>query len=150
MGKPEKYERYGNEEEAEVDPIIKQLLVGFGSPTADNLDAVEQVEIGWVNSEFGIKIKGKDIFVADIVNALEDMEAAPQEIKEYYRDISDREWQAATRVSTLTLLLFEKALKHGISKHLKKEGAPPFRRNKIKPKSNALFFRNTLERSNNG
>ena len=61
-----------------------------------------------MGADFGLKIKNKDIMVSDIINALEDMEKAPKQVKEYYPDITDEEWQASTRVSTLVFLLFEK------------------------------------------
>lgn len=95
----------------DLDSYIKKLVVSFGSGTEDNIESMNSIELGYSGGNFGMKIKNKEIFVSDIINALEDMEEPPHEIKEYYPDITDREWQASTRLSTLILLLFEKSLK---------------------------------------
>jgi hypothetical protein len=77
----------------------------------DNIESMNHIELGYLGGNFGIKIKNKEMFVSDIINALEDMEEPPPEIKEYYPDITDQEWLASARLSTLILLLFEKSLK---------------------------------------
>ena len=48
----------------------------------------------------------------------------PREVKEYYPDITDQEWQASTRLSTLLLLLFEKSVKEKFLEKPDKEVKP--------------------------
>lgn len=100
------------------DKHIKQLLLKFGSETKDNIECLNHIELTRSGDNFGIKLKNKDIFISDIVNALEDMEDTPHEVKEYYPDITDKEWQSSTRLSTLILLLFEKSLKKQFLKNV--------------------------------
>ncbi len=107
-----------------LDSYIKKLVVSFGSGTEDNIESMNHIELGYSGGNFGIKIKNKDLFVSDIVNALEDMEQPPQEVKEYYPDITDQEWQASTRLSTLLLLLFEKSVKEKFLEKPEKEIKP--------------------------
>lgn len=107
-----------------LDSYIKKLLVSFGSGTEDNRESMNHIELGCSNGNFGIKIKNRNLFVSDIVNALEDMEQPPQEVKEYYPDITDQEWQASTRLSTLLLLLFEKSVREKFLEKPDKEIKP--------------------------
>lgn len=99
---------------------VKQLLLKFGSETEDNIESMNHIELGHSGDNFGIKLKNKDIFISDIINALEDMEETPNEVKEYYPDMTDKEWQSSTRLSTLILLLFEKSLKKQFLKNVEK------------------------------
>lgn len=100
---------------------LKKFFLEFGLETQDNVESMRHIELGKIGSDFGIKIKDKDIFISDIMNAVEDMEDVPQEVKEYYSEITHEEWQASTRVSTLILVLFEKILKEEFVKRVRKE-----------------------------
>ncbi|MEZ4730245.1 MAG: hypothetical protein R3E79_24205 [Caldilineaceae bacterium] len=51
----------------------------------------------------GLKVKGKNILVSQVLNALEDLDL-PNEVKEYYPDLTDEEWQAVTRITTIVML----------------------------------------------
>ena len=128
---------------------IKQLFFRFGSETEDNIESMNHVELGYSGANLGMKIKDKDIFVSDIINALEDMEEAPQEIIEYYPDITDLEWQASTRLSTLILLLFEKSLKKHILKNLEEQIGTTHYKSKMINKG-PTFFSNTVRSQSNG
>jgi hypothetical protein len=112
------------------DSSIKQLFFKIGSETEDNIESMNHVELGCLGSDIGIKIKNKNIFISEIMNALEDMETVPHEVKEYYPDITDKEWQASARLTTLILVLFEKSLKKQILKDLEMLKAA-FSKNKI-------------------
>ncbi len=103
------------------DRELKKFFLEFGLETQDNVESMKHIELGKIGSDFGIKIKDKDILISDIMNAVEDMEDVPQEVKEYYSEITSEEWQASTRVSTLILVLFEKLLKEELVKRVKKE-----------------------------
>jgi len=119
------------------DSTIKQLFFRIGSETEDNIESMSHIELGCSGSDIGIKIKNKNIFISEIINALEDMEEVPHEVKEYYPDITDKEWQASTRLTTLILFLFEKSLKKQILKDLEMLKAT-FSKNKIEIWNNKL------------
>lgn len=119
------------------DSSIRQLFFRIGSETEDNIESMSHVELGCLGSDIGIKIRNKDIFISEIINALEDMEDVPHEVREYYPDITDKEWQASTRLTTLILVLFEKSLKKQILKDLEILKAA-FSKNKIEMWNNGL------------
>jgi len=127
-----------------LDSYIKELIVRFGSGTEDNIKSMNHIELGYLGGNFGIKIKNKELFVSDIMNALEDMEEPPQEVKEYYPDITEREWQASTRLSTLNLLLSERLIILLFENLLKKseKQIKPVDYNKNKMINNSMFFGN--------
>ncbi len=122
-----------------LDSQIKQILVSFGSETEDNVECMNHFELGYLGTDFGIKIKNKKIFISDIINALEDMEELPQEVKEYYPNMTDQEWQTSTRLSTLIFCWFEASLKKYYLKQLESANY----KNKEKPINNRLIFSNT-------
>jgi hypothetical protein len=102
---------------------------------------MNHIELGFSGGNFGIKIKNKELFVSDLMNALEDMEEPPREVKEYYPDITDQEWQASTRLSTLLLLWFEKSLKEKFLEKSEKQ-IKPLDGNKMKMINNSIMFSN--------
>ncbi|GEM_PF-2484090 len=124
-----------------LDSYIKKLIVSFGSGTRDNIESMNHIELGFSGGNFGIKIKNKELFVSDLMNALEDMEEPPREVKEYYPDITDQEWQASTRLSTLLLLWFEKSLKEKFLEKSEKQ-IKPLDGNKMKMINNSIMFSN--------
>lgn len=93
---------------------FRQMFLKFASETEENLECLEHLEYGKLKDgesekeTSGIKIKGKDILISDIMNALEDLDDIPDPVKEYYPDLTDREWHAAARLVTVLLLLLEK------------------------------------------
>ena len=96
------------------DEIFKQLFLAFSSETSENINGLKQIEYGKVLNKasgkitIGVKVKNKNILVSDIMNAIEDLEDVPETIKEYFPDLTNTEWQAATRVITVLLLFLEK------------------------------------------
>lgn len=101
---------------------LKKSFLEFGLETEDNVESIRHIEFGNIGNNFGIKIKDKDVFISDIINAVEDIEDIPEEVKEYYPDLTDEEWQASTRLSTLILVLFEKLLTEQFLKKFRMQG----------------------------
>jgi hypothetical protein len=100
------------------DRIGKQLgnlFLDFSSETEENVHCLEHLEYGTSSNSktamnrAGFKIKGKDILISDIMNALEDLDTPPDAVKEYFPELTIEEWSAATRM--MTVLLLEKEVK---------------------------------------
>jgi len=100
---------------------VMRLILLLGSETPDNLNCYSHVEYGIVPNEndagnsgdssstkltYGLKIKGKDISLSDIMNAVEDM-GVPAEVAAVFPTITEHEWNAATRMITMILLSIE-------------------------------------------
>ena len=102
------------------DRISKQLgslFLDFSSETEENLHCLAHLEYGTSSNSkttlnrAGFKIKGKDILISDIMNALEDLDTPPDAVKEYFPELTIEEWSATTRMMTVLLLLLEKEVK---------------------------------------
>ena len=94
------------------DRLMKAFLE-FGSETDDNVNCFQHVEYGRVDNRvcgpnpiYGLKIKGKKILLADVMNIVENLEL-PSEICERYPDLTGEEWSAITRMATMILCAFE-------------------------------------------
>ena len=83
---------------------LRQALLDFGSETPDNLNCAHRVEIGRVGAETGPKIIGHDVLFSDIAHALES-EAMLSAIEEQFPQISEKHWDAFTRMTTLIYIL---------------------------------------------
>lgn len=95
---------------------FRRAFLKIASSTQENMRCLERVEYGLVAQgeqeqvSLGPKLKNKSILVSEILNALEDVETPPAEIKEYYPDLSDEEWQAALRLVTVIVFSLEEHL----------------------------------------
>ena len=93
------------------DQLMKAFLE-FGSETDDNVNCFRHVEYGRVarvygpNPIYGLKLKGKNILLASVMNMVEDLDI-PAEIAERYPDLIKDEWSAITRMATMILLAFQ-------------------------------------------
>ncbi|RKZ40727.1 MAG: hypothetical protein DRQ49_07425 [Gammaproteobacteria bacterium] len=91
---------------------FKQQFLAFSSETDENLECLKYIEYGKMRDEtsekitHGIKIKDKNILISDIMNAIEDLDEVPAQVKEYFPALTNTEWQATTRV--ITVLFLEK------------------------------------------
>lgn len=95
------------------DRLMKAFL-NFGSETDDNMNCFRHVEYGRVdgpvwrpNPRYGLKLKGKQILLSDVIHMVEDLKL-PSEIGEKYPDLTEAEWSAITRMATMVLLAFER------------------------------------------
>lgn len=101
---------------AKLKKLSRELMRAFldeGSETPDNLNCAEHIEFGWIhNRSFGpmhicgLKLKGKDILVSDVVHLIEDEEIT-QSIQEQYPELTLEEWSAVTRITTMVLIALE-------------------------------------------
>ena len=83
---------------------LRRALLDFGSETPDNLNCANRVEVDRVESKTGPKICGQDALFRDIAHALED-EPLPEALKEHFPEISEKDWDAFTRMTTLIYIL---------------------------------------------
>lgn len=84
----------------ELTTNLRVALLDFGSDTPDNLNCTGRVEVGPVGSEIGLKIRGRDVLFSDIAHALES-EPLPKALKDAFPDISEGDWDAFARMTTL-------------------------------------------------
>ena len=95
-------------ENADATEEIRRRIIAIGSATEDNINCVEHIEIGQTKStagpvlERGIKIKGKNIMLSDIVSYIEDA-PIPESVRERFPRLSAEEWCASLRFVTLLL-----------------------------------------------
>jgi hypothetical protein len=96
---------------------VMRLVLLVGSETPDNLNCYSHIEYGIVPNEkdnadpqdkatYGLKIRGKDISIADIMNVIEDIDI-PAEVATAFPTITEHEWNAVTRIITMILLSVE-------------------------------------------
>ncbi|MFL5805622.1 MAG: hypothetical protein ACJ8CR_28275 [Roseiflexaceae bacterium] len=92
---------------------IMHAFLAMGSETDDNINCYHHIEYGEVSerdstikSAYGLKVKGKSLLVSEVMNAVEDL-PIPEPIKEYFPDLTEQEWQAVTRITTMVLLSLE-------------------------------------------
>jgi hypothetical protein len=92
---------------------LMETFLEFGSQTDDNLNCYRHIEYGLVPGEtcrpketYGLKLKGTNILVSDVIHLIEDLDL-PVHIKEEFPSITENEWAAVTRMATMILIAFE-------------------------------------------
>ena len=90
---------------------LRRALLDFGSETDDNVDAASRIDVGpfaatTSRKRQGMRLAGTHIALASVVNAAEGS-PVPQQVRDYFPDIQQAEWDAVLRVACLVLLSFE-------------------------------------------
>ena len=92
---------------------FKESFFRQSSHSPDNTESIELIEYGSVRKEyqpnvetFGIKIKGKNILLSDIICLMENEEISNLIAKEF-PELTVREIEAAQRVMTVVMLGFQ-------------------------------------------
>lgn len=88
---------------------LRAALLDFASETPDNCSAAERLEVGIVGSTVGPKVTGRSLLLSDIAHTVEDL-PLPDALKESFPDISERDWDAFTRLTTLLYTLLSRRL----------------------------------------
>lgn len=86
----------------------------FASETPDNVNCYNHIEYGVVQKSdddytiktTGLKIRGKDILVADVLNHFEGLDV-PETVRNRFPDLTGNEWNAITRIATMLMITFE-------------------------------------------
>lgn len=94
---------------------LLEAVLAFGSATDDNLNCIDHVEYGMVsgwpfesNESYGLKLKGKNLLLSDVMNVVENLEDVPSEVKKHFPDLTNDEWSAVTRMVTIVLVALER------------------------------------------
>ena len=98
-----------NENAADLTRSLRKALLDFASETPDNINCAERIEVGDVDDDTGLKIVGRAALFSEIAHAIED-EPMPDSLKIAYPDLTAKEWDAFTRMTTLLYLLFSRPI----------------------------------------
>lgn len=92
---------------------FKESFFRQSSHSPDNLKSMEYIEYGVVKNKitgrrnFGLKIKGKDVLLADIIYFLENDDEVRNMIIKEFPELNFEEAEAALRVMTIIMIGFE-------------------------------------------
>ena len=93
--------------ESDKDELHQQfsnLFLQYGSETPDNRECI--IELCIVDKDsFGLGLKN-GVLVSDIMNSAEGCAISGQ-VKQDYPDLTQKQWDAVLRLTTMLLLLFE-------------------------------------------
>ena len=95
----------------ELTKKLREALLEFGSETPDNLSCAEQIEVGPVGERTGLKLRSRDLPFYDIANVVEG-DTMPEVLKTAFPDITQDEWDAFGRVTTLIYILLSRDRPH--------------------------------------
>ena len=86
---------------------LHAAVLAFGSETPDNLNCVKRIEVGRVGDKTGLKVHGPEVLFADMAHVIED-EPMPEALKAAFPDITEHDWEAFTRLTTLIYILLSR------------------------------------------
>ena len=86
---------------------LRVALLEFGSETPDNLSCAKQIEVGTVGSETGLTLLGRELLYSEIAHVIEG-EPMPEALKTAFPDITDEDWDAFGRLTTLIYILLSR------------------------------------------
>ncbi len=79
---------------------LREAIINFGSETPDNLNCVDQIRVGEVDSAIGPKFKSSGELLSDIAWSLEDLPMPPK-LAVLHPEISQEDWESFARFVTL-------------------------------------------------
>lgn len=90
---------------------LRRALLEFGSETDDNVDATSRVEVGPFAASAHLKYRGirltrTQIALSAVVNSAEGC-SVPRQVRGFFPDLQQKEWDAVLRVACLVLLSLE-------------------------------------------
>ena len=88
----------GDAEAGAVAAQFRSALLALGSETPCNLNCAGRIEIGVANGKVGPLLGGHPL--AEIAHAHED-QPIPEELRAAFPDLTDRDWDAFGRLTTL-------------------------------------------------
>lgn len=81
-------------------------LTGFALETPDNFTCAERIEVGTVGADIGLKARGQPILLSKMAHATEGV-PMPKGLESALPNITNAEWDAFTRMTTLLYVLLE-------------------------------------------
>ncbi len=85
---------------------LRTALIGFASETPDNLACAERIEVGIVDPDIGLKVRGQPRLFSEMAHAIEGG-PMPKRLEGALPNITKAEWDAFTRMTTLLYVLLE-------------------------------------------
>ena len=70
-------------------------------------NSAKQIEVGTVGSETGLKLLGRELLFSDIAHVVES-EPMPEALKTAFPGITDEDWDAFGRLTTLIYILLSR------------------------------------------
>ncbi len=93
---------------------FKDLFLAFASANEENLKAISNISYGLISDAhspdiryYGIKVGPSKFALSDLSHALEDIDL-PKEVKSLIPEITQNDWDAATRLLTVILVALER------------------------------------------
>ncbi len=86
---------------------LRKALLDFASETPDNVNCTERTEVGSVGTGVGLKLQGRKLLFSEIAYAIEDG-PMPDAVKNTFPNISEHDWDAFARLTTLIYVLLER------------------------------------------
>lgn len=96
-----------DENAADLTRSLRKALLDFASKTPENINCAERIELGDVDDDTALKIVGRAVLFSEIAHRIED-EPMPASLRMAYPDLTEKEWDAFTRMTTLLYLLFSR------------------------------------------
>lgn len=97
----------GHTKADELTTNLRVALLQFGSETPDNLSCAGQIEVGIVGTETGLKLRDRKLLFSDIAHVVEG-EPMPEALKTAFPGITQVEWDAFGRMTTLIYILLSR------------------------------------------
>lgn len=97
-----------------VSHALKDAILRFGSETDDNRNCVDSLEFARLRPPSyqpgstirGLRLKGTALAISEVLNSLENL-PAPSQLRHEFPEMSEKHWNAITRLATLLSLLLE-------------------------------------------
>lgn len=83
---------------------LRAVLLAYASETPDNVDCAKRVGVEKIGAKTGLALSEQKLLLEDIAHRVED-NPMPENLKEAYPHISEEDWSAFTRMTTLIYLL---------------------------------------------
>ena len=96
----------GNDNNEHLTKNLHDALLSFGSETPDNLSCVNNIEVGSVGNNRGLKLRNQNIFLSELAYELENT-PMPEQMKEAFPKVIGEDWEAFMRLTTLLYITFE-------------------------------------------
>lgn len=96
-----------DENAADLTRSLRKALLDFASETPENINCAERIELGDLDDDTALKIVGRAVLFSEIAHRIED-EPMPASLRMAYPDLTEKEWDAFTRMTTLLYLLFSR------------------------------------------
>ncbi len=89
---------------------FRATLLAFASETPDNVSCTSRVKVGELDKEIALKFQDHPVLLSEIAHLLED-EPMPDGMKTAFPNLTEADWEAFTRLTTLLYVLLARTSK---------------------------------------